>query len=85
MNAIRLIAAWVATAMDGAVVSGDSSREFGGVSIDTRTVAAGDLFIAIRGERFDGAAFAAAAIDAGAGGVIVPPKGWLKAMSRRAR
>jgi UDP-N-acetylmuramoyl-tripeptide--D-alanyl-D-alanine ligase len=80
VNAIRLIAAWVATAMDGAVVSGDSSREFGGVSIDTRTVAAGDLFIAIRGERFDGAAFAGAAIDAGAAGVIVP-RGW---MARRA-
>jgi UDP-N-acetylmuramoyl-tripeptide--D-alanyl-D-alanine ligase len=75
VNAILLIAAWVAAVMDGAVVSGDSSQEFGGVSIDTRTVAAGDLFIAIRGERFDAAAFAAAAIDAGAGGVIVP-RGW---------
>jgi UDP-N-acetylmuramoyl-tripeptide--D-alanyl-D-alanine ligase len=57
--------------MDGEVVSGDVSREFGGVSIDTRTLAAGDLFFAIRGERFDGAAFVAAAIDAGAGGVVV--------------
>ena len=42
------------------------------VSIDTRTLKAGDLFVGIRGERFDGAAFAAAAIDAGAAGVVVP-------------
>jgi UDP-N-acetylmuramoyl-tripeptide--D-alanyl-D-alanine ligase len=75
VNAIRLIAAWVASAMDAAVVSGDPSREFGDVSIDTRTLKAGDLFIAIRGERFDGAEFAGAAIEAGAGGVVVP-RGW---------
>ena len=31
------------------------ARRFGGVSIDTRTLAPGDLFVAIRGERFDGA------------------------------
>ena len=31
------------------------AREFGGVSIDTRTIARGELFVAIRGERFDGA------------------------------
>ena len=46
----------------GALVSGDLACEFAGVSIDTRTLAAGDLFIAIRGEHFDGADFAQAAI-----------------------
>ena len=45
------------------------------MSIDTRTIGAGELFIAIRGERFDGAEFAAGAIDASAAGVIVP-RGW---------
>ena len=29
--------------------------EFSGVSIDTRTLTPGELFVAIRGERFDGA------------------------------
>ena len=51
------------------------SREFGDVSIDTRTLKPGDLFVAIRGERFDGAVFAAAAIESGAAGVVVP-RGW---------
>jgi UDP-N-acetylmuramoyl-tripeptide--D-alanyl-D-alanine ligase len=58
--------------MAGEIVSGDASREFGGVSIDSRTIAAGELYIAIRGERFDGADFAPAAIVAGAAGVVVP-------------
>jgi UDP-N-acetylmuramoyl-tripeptide--D-alanyl-D-alanine ligase len=58
--------------MGAALVAGDPSQEFHGVSIDTRTLAAGDLFIAIRGERFDGAEFAEAAIGKGAAGVVVP-------------
>jgi UDP-N-acetylmuramoyl-tripeptide--D-alanyl-D-alanine ligase len=38
--------------------------------IDSRRVARGDLFVAIRGERFDGNRFAEAAIEAGATGVV---------------
>jgi UDP-N-acetylmuramoyl-tripeptide--D-alanyl-D-alanine ligase len=72
---IALTAMWVASAAGGAVVSGDAWTVFDGVSIDTRTLKAGDLFFAIRGERFDGAQFAAAAIEGGAAGVVVP-KGW---------
>src|SRR5476651_1521790 len=53
-------------------LSGDADRAFSGVSIDTRTLVPGELFVAIRGERFDGADFASAAIAAGAGGVLVP-------------
>ena len=62
----------MAGAMSGAIVSGDRALELAGVSIDTRTLAAGDLFVAVRGDRFDGADFAAAALEAGAGGVVVP-------------
>jgi UDP-N-acetylmuramoyl-tripeptide--D-alanyl-D-alanine ligase len=58
--------------MGGAITAGDPARELGGVSIDSRTVAAGDLFVAIRGERFDGAAFVPAAVERGAAGVVVP-------------
>ena len=68
---IRLTTEWVARAMGGTVRAGDPDREFNGVSIDTRTLVAGELFIAITGERFDGADFAGAAIDAGAGGIVV--------------
>jgi len=75
VSAIPLTAAWVAAAVAGDIVAGDPRREFDGVSIDTRTMAAGELFVAIRGERFDGAEFAAGALDAGAAGVVVP-RGW---------
>jgi UDP-N-acetylmuramoyl-tripeptide--D-alanyl-D-alanine ligase len=69
---IALTADWVATAMAGAIVAGDRRREFTGVSIDTRSLKPGDLFVAIRGERFDGADFAQAAVEAGAAGLVMP-------------
>jgi UDP-N-acetylmuramoyl-tripeptide--D-alanyl-D-alanine ligase len=42
-----------------------------GYSIDSRTIHSGDLFFAIRGERFDGHDFVATALDSGAAGVVV--------------
>jgi len=75
VSEIRLTAAWVAASMAGTIAAGTSDGEFGNVSIDTRTIGAGDLFVAIRGERFDGAQFAAQAIEGGASGVVVP-RGW---------
>ena len=45
--------------------------DYRGVSTDTRTLARGELFVALRGPRFDGAAFVAQAQAAGAAGVVV--------------
>jgi UDP-N-acetylmuramoyl-tripeptide--D-alanyl-D-alanine ligase len=42
-----------------------------GYSIDSRTVAAGDLFFAVRGERFDGHDFVAGAAERGALAAVV--------------
>ncbi|MEQ8658696.1 MAG: UDP-N-acetylmuramoylalanyl-D-glutamyl-2,6-diaminopimelate--D-alanyl-D-alanine ligase [Hyphomicrobiales bacterium] len=42
-----------------------------GISIDSRTVASGDLFIAIKGDQFDGHAFVDAALEAGAAAAMV--------------
>ena len=81
--ALALTAAWVAERMGGAVAAGDAGCVFGNVSIDTRTLASGDLYVAIRGERFDGAEFAGAAIAAGAAGVVVP-RGWTSGAQTRA-
>ena len=67
---IRLTVPWVAGAMGGTARAGRGDREFTGVSIDTRTLRPGELFVAIRGERFDGATFASAAVAAGAAGVV---------------
>ena len=41
------------------------------ITTDTRKIAAGDLFVALRGENFDGANFAAEALQKGAAAVLV--------------
>ncbi|MBF0590362.1 MAG: UDP-N-acetylmuramoyl-tripeptide--D-alanyl-D-alanine ligase [Magnetococcales bacterium] len=46
------------------------AREVGGVSIDSRTLRPGDLFIAIKGPNFDGHDYIEAAVKAGAGAVV---------------
>src|SRR5262252_4649616 len=69
---IRLTAEWVAEAMTGRIVGGDGRVSFAGVSIDTRSLRAGQLYVGIRGDRFDGADFAGAAAAAGAAGLVVP-------------
>ena len=66
-----LTAATVASATGGRLVAGDGTQRVDGLSIDSRTLARGELFVAIRGEHFDGHAFVRAAFDRGAGGVIV--------------
>jgi len=43
----------------------------GVVSTDTRTIAPGSIFFALRGERFDANAFAAAALEAGAAYAVI--------------
>lgn len=50
---------------------GSLPASFGGVSIDSRTLIAGDIFFCIKGERFNGHDFAAAAYKAGAGCLVV--------------
>lgn len=69
---IVLTAAAVAAAVGGAVVEGDVSATFDGFSTDSRGVREGQLFIALRGDRFDGVAFVEACVAAGARGVMVP-------------
>src|SRR5947207_13062516 len=69
---IRLTAEWVAAAMAGTIVAAGGRGEFAGVSIDTRTLRPGELYVGIRGEKFDGADFSAAAVAAGAAGIVVP-------------
>src|SRR5687768_11440677 len=61
----------MAAASGGRVVAGDRATPIGHISIDSRTVAAGDFFVAIRGDRFDGHRFVAGALAAGAIGALV--------------
>ena len=56
----------------GAVVHGAAdSGIISSISTDTRTIKAGDCFVALKGENFDGHEFAGAAVDAGATSLIV--------------
>lgn len=48
----------------------DSMARLAGVSIDSRTVRSGELFVAIRGPRFDGHDFVGAALERGAAAVV---------------
>jgi UDP-N-acetylmuramoyl-tripeptide--D-alanyl-D-alanine ligase len=68
---VALTASEIAVAVNGRIVSGDTGRRIERWSIDTRSIAPGDLFVAIRGDRFDGHDFVAAALAAGAAGAVV--------------
>ena len=52
-------------------MQGGAAQDIAGISIDSRTIASGELFLAIRGDRFDGHDFIQAAISRGAAGAIV--------------
>lgn len=52
--------------LPGATLVGDGATRFARVHSDTRTLQAGDLFVALRGERFDANDFIAQAQQAGA-------------------
>lgn len=52
-----------------------ADRAYGNVSSDTRTIAAGDLFLALHGPRFNGNDFVAAAQAAGAVAAVVDRPG----------
>lgn len=49
----------------------DANGHIGGVSTDTRTIAQGDLFVALVGPNFDGHDFIETAVERGAGAVLV--------------
>jgi UDP-N-acetylmuramoyl-tripeptide--D-alanyl-D-alanine ligase len=77
-----LTARQIADLLGTDVAAGDpAALADGGVSTDTRTLPAGSLFIALRGERFDGDAFVADALARGARVAVchrwggVPPMG----------
>jgi UDP-N-acetylmuramoyl-tripeptide--D-alanyl-D-alanine ligase len=55
----------------------DTNAEALGYSIDSRTIAAGELFFAVRGERMDGHDFVEAALKDGAVAAVVSMR-WLK-------
>jgi len=68
---LSLTAAGIAAAAGGRVIHGDPGTPLGRIAIDSRTLEAGDFFIAIKGERFDGHQFVADVLAQGALGALV--------------
>lgn len=58
-----------ARVMDGRLIGGNV--RFAGVSTDTRTLDTGDLYVALKGERFDGHDFVADALARGAAAAVI--------------
>ena len=61
----------LAAAAGGQVVAGRADIEVGGVTINSRRVSRGDLFVAICGRRFNGHDFVHDAVSKGAAGLVV--------------
>jgi UDP-N-acetylmuramoyl-tripeptide--D-alanyl-D-alanine ligase len=65
---LRQIAHWCSAEFEGAGADGLAAT---GYSIDSRTIRAGELFFAVKGERLDGHDFVAAALARGAVAAVV--------------
>jgi UDP-N-acetylmuramoyl-tripeptide--D-alanyl-D-alanine ligase len=61
----------VLAATGARLVRGEPASELSGVSTDTRSLKAGELFLALRGPNFDGNRFAAQAVAAGAPALLL--------------
>ncbi|MBW1704805.1 MAG: UDP-N-acetylmuramoyl-tripeptide--D-alanyl-D-alanine ligase [Deltaproteobacteria bacterium] len=58
------------------LVSGNSETALSGISTDSRSIRPGELFWALKGERFDGHDFALKAIEQRAAGIMVQKEWW---------
>lgn len=71
MSGLTLTLGWVTDAVGGELRSGSPEQPIGPVVTDTRSLVAGDFFVALRGERFDAHEFVDEALARGASGAIV--------------
>ena len=68
---MRALSLAEAEKFSGGRLHGAGSQEIVRVQIDSRALKPADLFVCLRGERFDGHDFAAAAAGAGAAALLV--------------
>jgi UDP-N-acetylmuramoyl-tripeptide--D-alanyl-D-alanine ligase len=71
VSELRLTVKWVADAVGGRLVAGEPDQAIGLVTTDSRKLAAGDFFVALRGQRFDAHDFLDEALARGAAGLMV--------------
>lgn len=61
----------VLKATGGKLLQGETNTFFQGISTDSRTLAEGELFVALKGDRFDGHHYAIEVLEKKAGGVVI--------------
>ena len=81
---MRRTVAEAAEAMGGRVIDGDPARGWTRATLDSRQVAGGELFFALRGEHVDGHDFAGDALARGAAAVVVEREVSLPALAEGA-
>lgn len=64
----------IARDVSGQLLAGTGDAEVHAVTIDTRTIDGGELFVAIKGDNVDGHAYAQTALESGAAGVLIDDK-----------
>jgi len=67
----------VIEATGGKIKSPARIKSFTGISIDSRKIKHGELFIALKGEKFDGHAFISDSINSGARGIVYSKKRYI--------
>ena len=54
-----------------AVTKAAPQNEYTGITTDSRTIATGEIFVALKGEKFDGHTYCKKALEKGAGAILV--------------
>ena len=62
---------WIVDALHGQLKHGNPETEYRGISTDSRTIKPGEIFLALKGDTFDGHDFISEVIGKGALGVVV--------------
>ncbi len=66
----------ILAAVSGIRISGKHQTRLAGISTDSRSISPGDVFLALKGERYDGHNFVLKSVERGAAGIVVQEDYW---------
>jgi UDP-N-acetylmuramoyl-tripeptide--D-alanyl-D-alanine ligase len=72
----EITAGEVLAAVSGTRISGKHQTRLAGISTDSRSVRQGEIFLALKGERYDGHDFVLKSVERGAVGIVVQEEYW---------
>lgn len=70
----RILISEILKCTNGTLLKGDEKESINSISTDSRSLKAGDFFVAIKGKNFDGHEFVNKAAEAGANGILISEK-----------